>query len=627
MLGYSKLKNKEIETTEEQKLLEKWRSEFMQDFHYFREWQTKKKEWERFYDGDQLSSEEKNALRKRNQPEVVINKIKPRIDGIIGDFLGQRVMMRARDRGTGDFEKAKYITEALRYVEDSARFDESETSVAQDLFISGVGWYKVSLEFDFLEPEIRVLYRPNDDIIVDRNCRLMNLKDAKRLYETIWVEVEDLIEIYPEFEKEIKEAASKDKNTWLADQGVLRDYIGDDYAQSENVYPNMEMDFELFFDPMRRRVRLINIWERVQKRVEYAFHPDLEGNVVDLSTFNSQELNDFHNNYVGADVFVRNRWELNSGIFIATKVLEYKKNIRPHDSDGKFPFSRAVAHFKRDESRHPYGMVSQYIDAQKEYNKRRSKLLHKSNTNRIVAEEGAMAREDIERTRQEAARPDGVVLYKTGRQFQIDNDRPDNADVFLLQLTQQEMDDSGISKEFIGTDNRVLSGKAINLRQITGNKMLRSFYAALRSARRDAFAIVLEEMQQYWTSEKLVKITDEKGSREVVLNQRGSIDGIPVIFNNLKLGKYDIKIDEDLETPNARSEKFQNLVQLGQLAVQAGEPFPLEMLIKESDLGNKEEWLQAILARRQQQMQLMQLQALAKADAARSNGQEDVTPT
>lgn len=620
-------------SSEESEKLRRWRSEFQQDFRSFKAWQEKKREWERFYDGDQLSSEEKQALRDRGQPEVVINLIKPRVDGVIGDFLGQRVMMRARDRGSNDFEAAKFVTEALRYIEDQNRFDEKEAKVAEDLFIGGVGWYKATLEFDFLEPEIRIAHRSNDDIVVDRRSRRTDLRDAKRLYETIWVEAEDLIELYPEHAKFIREAAERDREGWIAEGAVLRDVIGDQYAKADNASPDTGWDFETFLDPGRKRIRLINVWERVQKRVEFAFHPDLPNNVVEITDFAKDEISTLKQNFPGVQIFARTKWELNSGIFICNKILEEKENVRPHDSEGKFPFARAIGHVEHGDVQIPYGMVKQYIDAQKEYNKRRSKMLHKSNTNRILAEEGAFAKGDVERIRKEASRPDGVVIYKAGKQMNVDSGKPEQADVFMLQLAQSEIEASGTSREFIGTEDKVLSGRAINLRQIHGQKMLRPFYAALRSARRDLFSIILDEIQQFWTSEKLVKITDDTGARAIVFNQRiAQPDGSVAILNNLRLGKYDIKIDEDMETPNLRQEKFAQLAQLGEIAVKSGEPFPLEMLIKASDLPNKDEWLQAIQMRRQQQAQLMQLQmqmaqyqAMGKAGAG-SNGQS-VTPT
>lgn len=605
--------------TEEEQQLRKWRSEFQLDYNAYKNWQDKKQVWEKFYDGDQLSPEEKKALRDRNQPEVVINLIKPRIDGVIGDFLGRRVMMRARDKGSADFNTAKHITEALRFIEEQNRFDDQEAKVAEDLFIGGVGWYKVGIEFDFLEPEIKIAYRDNDDVIVDRRSRKRDLSDAKRLWETVWVEVEDLVELYPQFEKEIISAANQQEGSFVGNYGAPgENYLGDDYAQSENVASQSLVQMETFTDPKRNRVRLINVWERVQKRVVFAYHPDMKDTMTEITDYSAQDIADLKESFPSYQVFNKTKTELNSGLFLFNKVLDYRENVREHDSAGKFPFARALGHVERSNKNIPYGMVKQYIDAQREYNKRRSKLLHKSNTNRIIAEAGAVAKHDIERTRKEAARPDGYVEFNPGKQFRIDSDSPAQTDVFLLQLAQSEIEASGIANEFVGTENKQLSGVAISLRQSGGQKMLRPFYAALRAARRDIFHIALEEIQQYWTSEKLVKITDDPDASDVILNQR-SYDpetGKLKIENNLRLGKYDIKIDEDLETANERSEQLKELIQFAELTLKAGQPFPLDLAIKASNIPNKDEWLSRIAEMEKQRQAALQQQLSQQSTGA-----------
>lgn len=622
-------------STEDLEKIRKWRSEFLLDYAHHKKWLEKKKEWEKFYDGDQLSSEEKSTLASRGQPEVIVNLIQPRIDAVVGEFLSRRVMMRAFDKGSQDFEKAKFITEALRYVEQGSQFDDAEMDVAEDLFIGGIGWYKVSLEFDFLEPEIKISYRNNNDIILDRRCRRRDMKDAKRLWETVWVEKEDLIELYPKFKEEIENAMAVTTDSFTRNDLVGgKSWVDDDYQHSETNRADSNLDLETFIDKKRDRIRLINVWEREQKRIEFAFHSKLDEQVVEVTDFSQDEISALKTNYPGIQFFTRNKWQINSAIFINDVLLEDKKNVRPHDSEAKFPYARAVAKVDKD-TKIPYGMVKIYIDPQKEYNKRRSKLLYKSMVNRIVMEKGAVDDEDIERTRKEAARPDGVIVTNPQRQFAIDKDDPNQTDVYMLQLAQSEIEGVGVAKEFIGQQDSNLSGKAIQLRQIDGNKMLRRSYAALRSARRQIFGIGLEEMQQFWTSEKLIKITDDPKAGAIILNQKltDPVTGEQFIENNLRLGKYDIKIDEDTETPNQRQENFVALTQLAPAILQSGQPFPIEALIMASNMPGKMDLINAITVEKQRQLeiaqanaQIAQAQAVMAAGAAQQKGQ-NVTPT
>lgn len=614
-----------VKGTEDDELLRTLRNEFHQDFHAFARWRDQKKTWEAFYDSDQLSEEEKKVLRLRNQPEVVINLIKPNIDGVIGDYLGRRVMMRAKDRGNNDFETAKHITEALRYIQDQNLFDEQENQVTEDLLVSGVGWYKTGLEFDFNEVELTVQYRDYDDIIPDRRSRLRNMTDGKRLWDTVWVEVEDLKKEFPDQAEFIDQAASMQMETFDYTQynNKFTSTKGDDYAFADGSQSGIE--FETFLDPARRRVRVINGWQREKVRVQFAFHPDLPGGAQEITDLSREEMAALKEHYKGVQIFNRMNWQLNSFVFIINKVLEKKYNVRPQDSKAKFPYVRAIAHVMKDDKTTPYGLVKQYIDAQKEYNKRRSKLLHKTNVNQVVAEEGAVADKDIPKMKREVSKPDGWVVHKPNREFKINTGEANQSDVFMLQLAAGEIKSIGVSSEFIGQGDGEISGRAINFREAYGQKIIRRYYASLRTARKQVFELLLEDMQQFWTSEKLIKITDDPTAGAVILNQRvvDPVTGQVAIVNNLRLGKYDIKIDEDVETPNQRQEVYDNLISLAQVALSAGQAFPLDMVIKASNLPNKGEWLTRIAQEQARQMQMTQLQAQIAA-AGQQDGRKRV---
>jgi hypothetical protein len=71
--------------------------------------------------------------------------------------------------------------------------------------------------------------------------------------------------------------------------------------------------------------------------------------------------------------------------------------------------------YRRSRDRLPYGAIRRVRDIQQDINKRASKALFMLNSNQILAEEGAT--EDWESLRDEADRPDGVVVYRAGRKF------------------------------------------------------------------------------------------------------------------------------------------------------------------------------------------------------------------
>ena len=89
--------------------------------------------------------------------------------------------------------------------------------------------------------------------------------------------------------------------------------------------------------------------------------------------------------------------------------------------------------YKRGRDGLPYGMVRGLRDIQDDINKRAAKAQYILATNKIIADEDAF--EDLEQTRAEAARPDGIIPKKRGSDAQLNVDRA-LADAHLQLMNQ-----------------------------------------------------------------------------------------------------------------------------------------------------------------------------------------------
>jgi hypothetical protein len=69
-----------------------------------------------YYDSEQLSDTVKTALRKRKQPELVINRVKPAVNGILGVVQRGKSEPRAWPRTPKDEDSADVATDALRFM-------------------------------------------------------------------------------------------------------------------------------------------------------------------------------------------------------------------------------------------------------------------------------------------------------------------------------------------------------------------------------------------------------------------------------------------------------------------------------------------------------------------------------
>ena len=599
----------------EQEKLAQWRAEFALDLRSEQRWRTYRKKWGNYYDGKQWTEEEKMKMQERGQPPLVMNMIKPRVDTLQGMFLQTPIMMRAIDRGLEDFDKGKYVTEALRYIEDMNDFNETERIAIKEQLISGRAWYYVEPDFDYDDVEIKIEAVDSQDIIRDRYAKKQDLSDCDRIYRTFWVDIADLITRFPRHKEEIEASVTRESNfANILDQYTMKK-LGDQY-KSSGTGVDGKLD-DIFYDSKRRRVRFIHMWYRETYMREYAVHDDLENGRAEVTEFSEELIQKVKDLFPGVEFYTKKAHRLNSAIFIRNAILEEKEDIRSHDPYGKYPFVMLSGYEETDEERMPYGYVRQLIDPQDAYNKSRSKIVHKQNSATTIFDQGAFPNE--EEARHQVHRPDGWIKKKKGYDVNIDRGQVNNADIAMINFAIQEMQSSGLPAELMGQEGQDLSGKAIQLRQNSGLQPLRPLMANARKARKRLFTIVLEEIQRFWTYKKIIKITDDPNAESIVLNNIVTDEtGNEVVVNEIGLGKYDIKIEESPQTENLRAEQFDKLIQMVKDLIAMGTQVPMQTvieLVRSSDVHNKEGIIQSLVEQQQAQMQMVAAQAQQQGGA------------
>jgi len=565
-----------LETKQHPKL-KKLKADFISDFKSEQGWRKDKEEYGSFYDGDQLSDEEKKALEDRGQPAVVINRIKPKMDAIFG--IQEALTVDTKCYPIGDKEnEATEISEELRHIEDGSDFDLQESMAFEDLCIDGRGWFKIFKEFDGIDGIDKVKHVSNENVVIDRYCssedlRTGELRTAKRLHETIWFDFEDAVETFPKYKEELEIAIARPEMASPMLSEKLKEFNPDQYRQKGDTSGADEAEleeFSSFVDKKRKRIRLVTTFYRTPVVTKYLKHA---GGTVDVTEMEESQIKKLLNELEGATSWTETRYSLNSCIFAWNVILEEKYDIRPYDKAGKFPLILVPAYVTRDKKKKHYGLVKQQMDPQREVNKRRSKMLHLLNVNQTWFEEGAFENELV--ARKEVAKPDGWIKYR--KEFKVEPVRHSElaASQFqLLQESKNEVDSSGVNKEIEGRSNAT-SGREFQLRQQQSMQSIRKLFVNLRAARKRVAAYLLDEI--------LYRKPD------------------------LEVRKYDLILDEAPETTNLMSETFDTLASLAKSGIQ----IPVEMLVEASPLsGNKKKEFLDRLAQ-QQQMQIQQQQMMA----------------
>ena len=188
-----------------------------------------------YYDEKQWTETELATLEKRGQPGIVNNRIKRKVNSMMGLEKQARKDPRAFPRNPDDEQAAKAATDAIRYVCDNSRWDDKRSQCAKELAIEGtcavmVGAVGTKTGQD---PDIRRIAW--DRFYYDPTSSEFDFADAKYMGVVIWMDLDDAKRKYPS-------AADIFESTWAQARSI--DTFDDKPSNS------------LWADYKRKRVRL-----------------------------------------------------------------------------------------------------------------------------------------------------------------------------------------------------------------------------------------------------------------------------------------------------------------------------------------------------------------------------------
>lgn len=530
-----------------------------------------------YVDNIQLTAEEKAALRKRKQPEIIVNRVKRKVDFLKGYEMAQRVDPRALPRTPRHEQDAEGVEQSLRYVADDQRFDHKRSQVWDNLLVEGAGGYRVGVKETNYGIDITIDRVPWDRMFYDPHSSEADFSDARYLGLVKWMDYDEALRIY-------------------GDDQAAKDALGDTLNQSSisDTFDDKPR-WKVWADKKRRRVRICQIW--MLRGEEWWFAEYTKGGIL-------------------------------------------RKGDSPYrtdkdESDCELVFGSAYVN--RDNDR--YGIVREMIGPQDEINKRRSKALHLLNVNQTTMEKGAV--DNVETYRREAARPDGVMQVNPGFFDKVKNDtRLDLAQghLNLLQEAKNEIDmmAGNIALQGNALQKSAASGKAIIASQQGGAMEIAPIMDALRDLDIRVYRKVWYRIRQFWTAEKWVRVTDdERNVKWLGLNvdpQRLEMakqvdlslqDRVAGAVGNVAELDCDIIIDDAPDGLTPQLEQFQSLVELKKMDANGELPFRA-IVAAMPNLKNKDQVMAAMdeaknvppqVAQLQERMKMLEM-AMAEAKVA-----------
>lgn len=558
-----------------------------------------------YYDGKQLTDDEVKILKRRGQPPIVNNRIKPKIDFNLGQEVKTRTDPKAFPRNPGiDEDSANAATDALRFACDSTKFPRVRSAAWEDGQKYGTYGAQIVVtpkgEKDF---DIKVVQVPWDRIFYDPHSRAKDFSDAKYKGVVIWQDREDALAMFPGKDDILAKTISESAT------------IGQTYE---------DKPVNRWADAKRDRVRVIYM--------EY------------------QKGGKWYYCYFSKGGFLRGPTE---SPFV--------------DDDGVTVSSLEFQSLFVDRDGNRYGQIRQYISMQDEINKRRSKGLHLLNSRQTIGEKGAV--DDVNKAKRELAKPDGHVEVVPGMRFELQQTNDMAAGNWqMLQEAKAEIDAQGPNAAMVGAEQRDLSGRALDRLQTGGNTETAIQADGLRDWDHRIYRLIWYCIKKYWTAEKWVRVTDDENAPKYVgLNvpttageqfmkkaqadgqqmdeemisqlQQHELWGAPVVSNEVAKMDVDIILEDVPDTVTIQQEQFEVLSQLFPSMPEQLQPMAFEALLQASSLRNKKQFIEKLQGKGEQpnpmqeiqqqfQQMMMQLDArLKEADIQLKEAQVTKTQT
>lgn len=468
----------------------------------------------RYRHGAQWTADQVKVLNDRKQPVVTYNRLGRKIDGIVGLVERLRQDPKAFPRTPQHQQGADLATAVLRFMVEENDFKAKSPIISENGAVDGIGGVKLSLKPADQTREGADASQPDMDATIEI------------------VSNEDFFYDPRSMKHDFSDACFMGEDKWL------------DVDQAVDLHPELETEI----------------------RASTNTGLDLTSN-SDKDNRWFQDMGEFR------QVRVVEIWYKHKGKWCwcqFTGVMKLAEGQSPFiDEEGKtfcpfIMFSAAVDH-EGDR----YGFPRNLMSAQDEINQRRSKALHLLNSRGIRATKSAVADNDVERLRREAARPDRILLSNTTiDDIQFDDQMQQAAVMGQLEFLKEaktEIENFGPNPALVGSSGiGDKSGRAISLLQQAGIAELGPYMVNLRGWKIRLYRALFHIAQKYWTNERFIRVTDDQGASQFVqINalQLDPMSGMPRMVNAIGDLDVDIILDEGPDTVTIMQDTYEAIAQ------------------------------------------------------------------
>lgn len=195
-----------------------------------------------YYDGHQWSKGEKDKLRERGQPDIVINRTRASINGILGVSIQGKSEPKAYPRTPKDEDSSDTATDCLRFIADFNRFDRIKQDAFRDFLVPGSMGALIGADAD---KQVTVEPIRWEELLYDPKSRRPDFGDARFMGIAKWMYADDVAAMYPD--------RATDIESWVSDGSLIGDVS---FMDRPDFAPNA------WIDQRQRRLLMVELYYR-----------------------------------------------------------------------------------------------------------------------------------------------------------------------------------------------------------------------------------------------------------------------------------------------------------------------------------------------------------------------------
>lgn len=538
-----------------------------------------------FYDGLQWKPEDAAQVEARGQMPLVFNEVAPMIDWMIGTERRSRVDAKVLPRAPDDVQLADVKTQVMKYFADVNGSQFKRSQAFAEAVKCGLSWLEDGVRDDPSKERIFKGHESWRNVLHDsRAVRDMDLSGCRYIFRWRDVDEDIALAMFPGRAAQIKAAAS-DFAALNAEDEALEGWGAPVSAWARHGrWRGSGGIGDVRGSGGRRVVRIYECQWRVPQRVQMVESGRWRGALL-------QQFDPVVGMALAADpqlgIVDKVAMRMHIAHFVPAAMLAMAPVPWRHNDFSLTP----VWCYRRSRDGMPYGMVRRVRDIQQDLNKRASKAAFLINANQIIASEDAT--DDWEQIRDEASRPDGVMIKKRGAEFVLRRDEGQAAGQLQLMSGHAAAIQraGGVANENLGRQTNAVSGEAIKARQLQGSVVTTEPFDNLRQAVQLSGSKELSLIEQFVTEERVLRLLGSRGSiewqkiNEPVIDADGSVH----ILNDITASRADFVVAEQDWAGSLRQVMFDALNALAQRVAPDIAMRLLTMAFDYSDLPNHEE--------------------------------------